>query len=59
MALEKRQLPEADKKMLYKLSGFIDIDKINPDAWPSIIADLSTGEQGIAALAFGMRKFSI
>ncbi|KAG7603255.1 putative S-layer domain-containing protein [Arabidopsis thaliana] len=56
MALEKRQLPEADKKMLYKLSGFIDIDKINPDAWPSIIADLSTGEQGIAALAFGCTR---
>ncbi|CAH8365037.1 unnamed protein product [Eruca vesicaria subsp. sativa] len=56
MALEKRQLPEADKKMLYKLSGFIDIDKINPDAWPAIIADLSTGEQGIAALAFGCTR---
>lgn len=46
-------------QMLYKLSGFIDIDKINPDAWPAIIADLSTGEQGIAALAFGMRRFYI
>ncbi|KAF2532022.1 hypothetical protein F2Q70_00032441 [Brassica cretica] len=56
MALEKRQLPEADKKMLYDLSGFIDIEKINPDAWPAIIADLSTGEQGIAALAFGCTR---
>ncbi|CAA7023396.1 unnamed protein product [Microthlaspi erraticum] len=56
MALEKRQLPEADKKMLFQLSGFIDIDKINPDAWPAIIADLSTGEQGIAALAFGCTR---
>ncbi|KAF8049584.1 hypothetical protein N665_2173s0001 [Sinapis alba] len=56
MALEKRQLPEADKKMLYELSGFIDIDKINPDAWPAIIADVSTGEQGIAALAFGCTR---
>ncbi|KAF8053470.1 hypothetical protein N665_1411s0004 [Sinapis alba] len=56
MALEKRQLPEADKKMLYELSGFIDIDKINPDAWPAVIADLSTGEQGIAALAFGCTR---
>ncbi|XP_023636812.1 uncharacterized protein LOC17882543 isoform X2 [Capsella rubella] len=56
MALEKRQLPEADKKMLYELSGFTDIEKINPDAWPAIIADLSTGEQGIAALAFGCTR---
>ncbi|KAL1226202.1 hypothetical protein V5N11_010044 [Cardamine amara subsp. amara] len=56
MALEKRQLPEADKKLLYEVSGFIDIDKINPDAWPAIIADLSTGEQGIAALAFGCTR---
>ncbi|CAN7089801.1 unnamed protein product [Brassica rapa subsp. narinosa] len=56
MALEKRQLPEADKKTLYKLSGFIDIDKINPDAWPAIISDLSSGEQGIAALAFGYTR---
>ncbi|ESQ31933.1 hypothetical protein EUTSA_v10003612mg [Eutrema salsugineum] len=56
MALEKRQLPEADKKMLYELSGFIDIDRINPDAWPAIIADISTGEQGIAALAFGCTR---
>ncbi|CAN8252137.1 unnamed protein product [Cochlearia groenlandica] len=56
MALENRQLPEADKKMLYELSGFIDIDKINPDAWPSLIADLSAGEQGIAALAFGCTR---
>ena len=45
--------------MLYKLSGFIDIDKINLDAWPAIIADLSSGEQGIASLAFGMRRFHI
>ncbi|KAJ4900435.1 hypothetical protein Rs2_14386 [Raphanus sativus] len=56
MALEKRQLPEADKKVLYEQSGFIDIDRINPDAWPAIIADLSTGEQGIAALAFGCTR---
>ncbi|KAA3455834.1 plectin-like isoform X5 [Gossypium australe] len=53
MALEKRQLPEADKKILYQISGFIDIDKINPDAWPAVVADMSAGEQGIIALAFG------
>ncbi|PPR84443.1 hypothetical protein GOBAR_AA36268 [Gossypium barbadense] len=52
MALEKRQLPEADKKILYQISGFIDIAKINPDAWPAVVADVSAGEQGIIALAF-------
>ncbi|XWS50498.1 hypothetical protein CRYUN_Cryun12cG0092300 [Craigia yunnanensis] len=56
MALEKKQLPEADQKILYKLSGFIDIDKINPDAWPALVADLSAGEQGIIALAFGCTR---
>ncbi|KAK8530767.1 hypothetical protein V6N13_030712 [Hibiscus sabdariffa] len=56
MALQKRQLPEADRKILYQLSGFIDIDKINPDAWSALIADLSTGEQGITALAFGCTR---
>ncbi|XP_077225913.1 uncharacterized protein LOC143859119 [Tasmannia lanceolata] len=53
MALEKRQLPDVDKKILYQSSGFIDIDKINPDAWPALVADLSAGEHGITALAFG------
>ena len=40
-------------QMLYKLSGFRDIDKINPDAWPALVADLSAGDQGIISLAFG------
>ncbi|RYR56198.1 hypothetical protein Ahy_A05g021956 isoform B [Arachis hypogaea] len=52
MALEKRQLPEADRKTLYKLSGFIDTEKIHPNACPALVADLSAGEQGIIALAF-------
>ncbi|XP_047333776.1 uncharacterized protein LOC124937541 isoform X2 [Impatiens glandulifera] len=52
MALEKRLLPETDKK----LSGFIDINKINPDAWPAIAADVAAGEQGIIALAFGYTR---
>ncbi|KAE8729942.1 hypothetical protein F3Y22_tig00003041pilonHSYRG00266 [Hibiscus syriacus] len=56
MALEKRQLPEADRKIHYQISGFIDIDKINPDAWPALVADLSAGEQGIIALAFGFTR---
>ncbi|KAH1107575.1 hypothetical protein J1N35_011343 [Gossypium stocksii] len=56
MALEKRQLPEADREILYQLSGFIDIDKISPDAWPAIVADLCSGEPGIIALAFGCTR---
>lgn len=38
---------------LYQLSGFRDIDKLNPDAWPAIAADLSAADQGIISLAFG------
>lgn len=38
---------------LQQLSGFIDTDKIDPDAWPALVADLAAGEQGIIALAFG------
>ncbi|XP_023552430.1 uncharacterized protein LOC111810089 isoform X2 [Cucurbita pepo subsp. pepo] len=56
MALEKRLLPEADGKMLRQVSGFIDTDKIHPDACPALVADLSAGEQGIIALAFGYTR---
>ncbi|XP_047161648.1 uncharacterized protein LOC124831639 isoform X2 [Vigna umbellata] len=56
MALEKRQLPEADRKTLYQLSGFLDTDKIHPNACPAIVADLSAGEHGIIALAFGYTR---
>jgi len=38
---------------LQQLSGFIDVDKIDPDAWPALVADLSAGDQGIMPLAFG------
>lgn len=40
-------------KILQQLTGFIDIDKINPDAWPALVADIAAGEQGIITLAFG------
>lgn len=40
-------------QVLYEVSGFIDTDKIHPDACPALVADLSAGEQGITALAFG------
>ncbi|KAL5567977.1 hypothetical protein UlMin_024552 [Ulmus minor] len=56
MALERRLLPEADRKVLHQLSGFIDTDKIHPDACPALVADLSSGEQGIIALAFGYTR---
>lgn len=42
---------------LQQLSGFIDLDKINPDAWPALLADLSAGENGIISLAFGAFHF--
>ncbi|KAL6500894.1 hypothetical protein OROHE_025091 [Orobanche hederae] len=56
MALEKRQLPVVDKKIAQQVSGFIDIDKIDPDAWPALVADLAAGEQGIITLAFGYTR---
>ncbi|WVZ13862.1 hypothetical protein V8G54_011428 [Vigna mungo] len=56
MALEKRQLPDADRKTLYQLSGFLDTDKIHPNACPALVADLSAGEHGIIALAFGYTR---
>ncbi|CAI9771917.1 unnamed protein product [Fraxinus pennsylvanica] len=56
MALEKRQLLAVDIKTLQQLSGFIDIDKIHPDAWPALAADLAAGEQGIITLALGYTR---
>lgn len=56
LALEKRQLPDVDIKILQQLSGFIDIDKINQDAWPALVADLAAGEQSIITLAFGYTR---
>lgn len=34
-------------------SGFIDVDRIDSSAWPSIICDLYSGESSIIASAFG------
>lgn len=56
MALEKRQLPEADRKTLFQVAGFIDVAKIHPDACPALVADFLAGEQGIIALAFGYTR---
>ncbi|KAL7147458.1 hypothetical protein ABFS83_06G108700 [Erythranthe nasuta] len=56
MALEKRQLPVVDGKILQQVSGFIDIEKIDPGAWPALVADLEAGDQGIITLAFGYTR---
>ncbi|KAG6426518.1 hypothetical protein SASPL_110743 [Salvia splendens] len=56
MALEKRKLPAVDKKILQQLTGFMDIDKVNPDAWPAVVADIAAGDQGIITLAFGYTR---
>lgn len=56
MAIDKRQLPIVDQKFVQKVSGFIDVNKIHPDAWPALVADLTSGEQGIVALAFGYTR---
>ncbi|CAI9092243.1 OLC1v1027435C1 [Oldenlandia corymbosa var. corymbosa] len=56
MALEKKQLPVVDKEILQQLSGFIDLEKIHPDAWPALVADIAAGDQGIMALSFGYTR---
>ncbi|CAA2981609.1 uncharacterized protein LOC111402992 isoform X1 [Olea europaea subsp. europaea] len=33
-----------------------NIEKINPDAWPALVADLAAGEQGIITLALGYTR---
>ncbi|XP_078427511.1 oxidoreductase/transition metal ion-binding protein [Wolffia australiana] len=56
MALEKRQLPEVDRKILLQFTGYIDVDRISPDAWAAIVADLSSREHGIIPLSFGYTR---
>lgn len=56
IALERKELPEVTRKMLWQKSGFIDIDKIHEDAWPALLADLSSGEHSIIAVAFGYTR---
>lgn len=41
------------EQILQQVSGFLDIDRIDQNACPALVADLSAGEQGIVALAFG------
>ncbi|CAM8997850.1 unnamed protein product [Rhodiola kirilowii] len=56
IALQTRNLPEADRKTLYQASGFVDIDRINPAVWPALVADLTSGDQAIVPLAFGYTR---
>ncbi|EER93049.1 hypothetical protein BDA96_01G000800 [Sorghum bicolor] len=56
MVLDRRQLPEVDRNCLFKVSGYIDIDKINTAAWPALVADLGAGDQSITALSFGFTR---
>ncbi|XP_068645621.1 probable GPI-anchored adhesin-like protein PGA55 isoform X2 [Aristolochia californica] len=56
IALEKKHFPQTDKQTLSNCSGFLDIDRINPEAWPALAADISAGEQGIIVLAFGYTR---
>lgn len=42
---------------MYQLTGYVDINKISQDAWPALVTDVSAGEQGITALAFGNSFF--
>lgn len=51
-------IPWTDGQTLYRISGFLDTDKIHPDACPALVADVSAGEQGIIALAFGVSFYS-
>jgi len=41
------------RQCLFRVSGYIDIDKINTAAWPALAADLGAADQSITALSFG------
>jgi len=42
---------------LQKESGFVDVDQIQEDAWPALMADLTVAKPSIIASAFGMLSF--
>eukprot|EP01018_Ginkgo_biloba_P028105 Gb_02880 [translate_table: standard] len=54
--VEHKHLPEIDKKTLEKKSGFVDIDRISKDAWPTVYMDVLAGDQSITAKAFGYSR---
>ncbi|XP_041992929.1 uncharacterized protein LOC121743665 isoform X2 [Salvia splendens] len=46
-------------KIVQQLTRFMDIDNVNTDAWPAVVADVAAGDKGIIALAFGnTRRFT-
>ncbi|KAH6559673.1 hypothetical protein KP509_1Z000300 [Ceratopteris richardii] len=62
MALEREPFLQTGNSALptkmdvQNLSGFLDIDKIQQDAWPALLADVKSGERSIVALAFGYTR---
>jgi hypothetical protein len=38
---------------LQEISGFADVDRIHEDAWPALMADLTSKGPSIIASAFG------
>jgi superfamily II DNA/RNA helicase len=57
VALDRHQLSTIDKEALQKESGFVDVDQIQEDAWPALMADLTAAKPSIIASAFGMLPF--
>ncbi|CAM6028742.1 unnamed protein product [Sphagnum balticum] len=56
LALECRQLPLITKEALQEVSGFADVDRIHEDAWPALMADLTSKGPSIIASAFGFTR---
>jgi hypothetical protein len=56
LALECRQLPLITKEALQEISGFADVDRIHEDAWPALMADLTSKGPSIIASAFGFTR---
>ncbi|CAM6036449.1 unnamed protein product [Sphagnum compactum] len=56
VALDRHQLSTIDKEALQKESGFVDVDQIQEDAWPALMADLTVAKPSIIASAFGFTR---
>ncbi|KAH9553102.1 hypothetical protein CY35_09G101900 [Sphagnum magellanicum] len=56
VALDRHQLSTIDKEALQKESGFVDVDQIQEDAWPALMADLTAAKPSIIASAFGFTR---
>ncbi|KAL8134341.1 hypothetical protein AgCh_009388 [Apium graveolens] len=53
---EKIELPIANRKILAQVCTSINMDKINPDTYPALVADLTEGEHIMVAFAFGYKS---